>query len=423
PGLAGATIELYAASGAMASSATTDSAGQFGFQVPVGESAYLRFITPAGLIPTRQNQGIDEERDSDADRVTGLVPPFMLTEPGDVDRSIDGGFLAPSSIAGVMFSDRNGNGVRDAGEPGVPGFVIFIDQNDDGTRQNDEPVAISADDGTYAFENLLPDSYRLLVEDQHLWVEPGALDIVLAPETAVSDADRPLRTTVPDSAAVAVGPQLRVNAPTTSWAREPAVAVDADGDFVVAWVHFFYSPSSIRAQRFNAAGVPQGEEFIVTSTGIGVSFGPTAAPSVAMDADGDFVIVWPSYFTDGSNLGIRARRYDSQGVPQGGEFQVNTYTTGDQWDSSVAMSEEGDFVVAWTSNAQDGSGYGVYAQRYVAAGIPQGSEFRVNVHTTGDQSQPSVSMDADGDFVIVWEGDGPGYDDQIWARRLRANGE
>ncbi len=423
PGLTGASVELYAASGVMASSATTDIAGQFGFLVPAGEAVYLRFITPSDVIPTRQNQGSDDQRDSDADRVTGLVPPFTLTEPGAIDSSIDAGFLGPSSIAGVMFSDRNGNGARDAGEPPVPGFVVFIDQNGDETRQPGEPFAISDNDGKYAFTNLLPDTYRLVIEDQELWVEPGAINIVLAPETAVSDLDRPLRTSVPDSAAVPVGPQFRVNAPTTSWAREPAVAVDPDGDFVVAWVHFFYSPSSIRAQRFNAAGVPQGDEFVVTSTGVGVAFGPTAAPSVAMDADGDFVIVWPSYQTDGSSLGVRARRYDAGGVPQGGEFRVNTYTTGAQWDSSVAMSDDGDFVVAWTSNVQDGSVYGVFAQRFDAGGTRQGSEFRVNSYTTGDQSQPSVAIDADGDFVVAWAGAGPGYDDEIWGRRFLASGQ
>jgi hypothetical protein len=49
----------------------------------------------------------------------------------------------------------------------------------------------------------------------------------------------------------------------------------------------------------------------------------------------------------------------------GSEFLVNTYTTGSQDDPSVAMTRSGDFVVAWDgAPGQDGSGYGVFAQRY-----------------------------------------------------------
>ena len=53
---------------------------------------------------------------------------------------------------------------------------------------------------------------------------------------------------------------------------------------------------------------------------------------------------------------------------QGGEFQVNTYTTGNQSYPAVAMDADGDFVVAWTEPGQDGSGYGVFARRFTARG-------------------------------------------------------
>jgi hypothetical protein len=69
---------------------------------------------------------------------------------------------------------------------------------------------------------------------------------------------------------------------------------------------------------------------------------------------------------------------------------------------SVAVDANGDFVVVWSSDGQDGDSYGIYGQRFDASGIPQGAEFLVNTHTTDAQSQPSVAMDADGDFVVVW---------------------
>jgi hypothetical protein len=51
-------------------------------------------------------------------------------------------------------------------------------------------------------------------------------------------------------------------------------------------------------------------------------------------------------------------------VAQGGEFRVNSFTTNNQYNPAVGMDAAGDFVVAWSSYGQDGSGYGVYAQRY-----------------------------------------------------------
>ena len=69
-------------------------------------------------------------------------------------------------------------------------------------------------------------------------------------------------------------------------------------------------------------------------------------------------------------------------LAQGSEFLVNTFTTSYQSNSAVAIDADGDFVVTWHSDGQDGSGYGIYAQRYNASGVAQGSEFLVNTFTT-----------------------------------------
>jgi Ca2+-binding RTX toxin-like protein len=83
-----------------------------------------------------------------------------------------------------------------------------------------------------------------------------------------------------------------------------------------------------------------------------------------MDSDGDFVVTWSSYGQDGDVYGIYGQRYSAAGVAQGGEFKVNSTTSDYQQFSTVAMDSDGDFVVTWTSNGQDGSESGVYAQRY-----------------------------------------------------------
>ena len=72
-------------------------------------------------------------------------------------------------------------------------------------------------------------------------------------------------------------------------------------------------------------------------------------------------------------------------IPTGTDTQVNTYTSGDQIYSSVTALNDGGFVVTWSSDGQDGSGYGIYGQRYAADGTPVGSEFRANTYTSSDQ--------------------------------------
>ncbi|MEM7343786.1 MAG: choice-of-anchor D domain-containing protein [Chloroflexota bacterium] len=161
------------------------------------------------------------------------------------------------------------------------------------------------------------------------------------------------------------------------------------------------------ARRYNASGTAlDASEFQVntyTTAAQGSSFFPEVA--VAMDSDGDFVVAWSDSGQDGNINGVFARRYNASGTAQdASEFQVNTYTTSSQNRPTVAMDSEGDFVVAWRDGSgQDGNSYGVFARRYNASGTAQdASEFQVNTYTTGNQSRPSTAMDSDGDFVVAW---------------------
>jgi Ca2+-binding RTX toxin-like protein len=207
-----------------------------------------------------------------------------------------------------------------------------------------------------------------------------------------------------NTAGVAQGSEFRVNTTTNNYQQYSTVAMDATGDFVVTWSSYNQDGSGwgVYAQRYNATGVAQGSEFRVNTT----TNSYQQYSTVAMDTDGDFVVTWSSYGQDGSGWGVYAQRYNAAGVAQGGEFQVNTTINSSQLYSTVAMDADGDFVVTWTSYGQDGSSYGVYAQRYNAAGVAQGSEFLLNTTTSSSQLYSSVAMDAEGDFVVNWTSTG-----------------
>jgi hypothetical protein len=213
-----------------------------------------------------------------------------------------------------------------------------------------------------------------------------------------------------DAAGAPVGGEFRVSTYTTNDQYGPAVAVDPVGNFVVVWTSLDQDgdDGGIFGQRYDAAGAPVGAEFQVSTYTTDFQ----AGPAVAIDPVGNFIVVWSSR-QDGSDFGVIGRRYDATGVAQGGEFRVNTYTTGWQYAPAVAVDPWGNFVVVWESRAQDGDGYGVFGQRYDAAGAAVGGEFRVNTYTTDAQRSPAVAVDAVGNFVVVWAGfgqDGSLYD-------------
>jgi hypothetical protein len=203
-----------------------------------------------------------------------------------------------------------------------------------------------------------------------------------------------------DHSGVPLGAEFQVNTHTTGTQGYARVASAAGGSFVVVWASYSQDGdlSGVFAQRYDASGAPLGTEFRVNTHT--TSF--QAAPAVASDAGGGYVVTWDSYAQDGSDFGVYAQRYDPAGVARGAEFQVNTFTTGTQWHSSVAADSAGNFVVVWTSYFQDGSYSGVFAQRYDASGTPRGAEFQVNTYTTLYQLAPSVVSDAVGDFVVSW---------------------
>jgi hypothetical protein len=224
-----------------------------------------------------------------------------------------------------------------------------------------------------------------------------------------------------DSLGLALGGEFQVNTYTAGDQNDARVGMDTLGNFAVAWSSYGQDGSGwgVYAQRYDSLGLAQGSEFRVNTT----TAGDQRYVSVAMNGTGNFVVSWSSYGQDGSGWGVYAQRYDAFGTAQGGEFQVNTYTAGDQMYPSAAMDLAGDFVITWSSYGQDGSGWGVYAQRFNASGVPQGGEFQVNTYTAGDQMYSAVAMDSLGNFTITWQSYGQGKSGWgVYAQQFTATG-
>ena len=223
-----------------------------------------------------------------------------------------------------------------------------------------------------------------------------------------------------DSSGVPLGGEFQVNTYTPDTQKQPTVAIDDNGNFVVTWESFGQDGSGwgIYAQRFDAAGMPQGNEFRANTTTSGDQF----EGKVRMTPTGEFVITWSSYGQDGSGWGVYAQRYDAAGMPQGNEFRVNTYTKGDQNSANLSITTNGNFLIVWQSRSQDGNGSGCFGQLYSSAGTPLGGEFQLNTYTSGDQSLPFAAMDASGNIYTVWSSRQDGYGWGVFGKRYDANG-
>lgn len=218
----------------------------------------------------------------------------------------------------------------------------------------------------------------------------------------------------------AQGGEFLVNGTTVQHQLDSAVAVCPDGDFLISWTGDETGDGNIYARRYDAAGAALGSAFRVNSY---VS-GDQLDSQVAMDALGNVIVVWTSVGQDGDKEGIYGQRIDGATGLIGGEFRVNTVTAEEQRLPSVAMNASGEFVVAWTSRNQDGSDYGVYAQRFTDKGTRVGGEFRVNTETNRMQTDPSVAIDSSGAFVVTWtsERQDPSDDWGVYGQRFDAAG-
>jgi VCBS repeat-containing protein len=208
-----------------------------------------------------------------------------------------------------------------------------------------------------------------------------------------------------------VGARFQANTNTTGNNVGSKIAMDAAGDFVVVWTgDRGTATSNVFAQLFDKSGTKVGTEFQVNQTA-GTAF-PNSNErfpnSVAMDAAGNFVVVWTGTDAgDGntSDAGIFAQRFDSTAAAlTDADIAVNTSTTGRQVSPAIAMSPNGAYVIAYTGT-DDGGGTpdeGIFAVVYDATGAVTKAEFAVNTATTGAETLPAAGMDLLGEFVIAW---------------------
>jgi hypothetical protein len=208
----------------------------------------------------------------------------------------------------------------------------------------------------------------------------------------------------------------------------PVVASGSGGGYVAAWQTHIHTnqdwgPAQIRA--YAADGTPASPVIEVGKKVVGNA-------SVAMDADGDFVAAWVDakvvfgYTGEFFTGEIYAQRFSPAGVAQGRPQAVAYVSQGvlPIWAATLHMSaltpvrvaadDDGDYVVAWSDNdyvlairgynSQAWSYSKTYVASYRANGTPIHTKKvidRVSLATNGFTVVEGLAMNAGGDFVIA----------------------
>ncbi|NUB04209.1 hypothetical protein GBZ48_33915 [Azospirillum melinis] len=198
-----------------------------------------------------------------------------------------------------------------------------------------------------------------------------------------------------------VGGEFRVNQSTASDQLLAGVVGLPGGRFAVTWYTRQSGSWELYQRQFDASGAGGSESRI---TAWGGSWGPAwASQSVALKGGG-YVTVWQSNDGSGNVNDVYVQRFADNGALLGAPIRVNSYRLGEQSSPTVAATADGGFVVGWQSAGQDGSGLGIYAQRFDPVGGRVGNEFRLSDVTAGDQSLPSFAPTSDGGFIATWGG-------------------
>ena len=197
----------------------------------------------------------------------------------------------------------------------------------------------------------------------------------------------------------AVGNELVANS-STAKRQEWASVAAAGAGAVVAWHSFGQDAddsTGISAQRFDGACKKAGPELVVHSK----TKGDQREPAVAGDDKGGFIVVWKT--VDGVNgLDIGAQRFDKDGQKVGGEFLANLSTPDSQDAPALALWSDGEAVVTWRSWEAYVSRWGVRSVRIGLKGHGQ-PDMVVNRFDSGQNGRPAVATLKDGRYVVVWE--------------------
>ena len=376
-------------------------------------------------------------------------PEFPVNTHTVGDQLIPGFAADPSGNVLVVWQDE---GYADGSEHGIFGRRFSADENPLGDdfqintftagRQNTPSIAAVSDGFVVAWRSRGLDGDGYAVVAQRLNAEGGRVgDEFVVNTYTTGDQSGPcvaalagggfviawtseellqrVAARVFDAGGVPLGDEFQVNDETTHYAGAMAVAPDAVGGFVVAWsdLDVDFVTQHGRARHVDGTG---------TSLDPEVDLGTDVYPFLIARPGGDFFVLWNGPSVSDPDGGILGRTLSADASGLGTPFQVNANGPGYQDTPRLAFDALGGFMVTWTDHSgRDGSGNGVYARAFDAAGLPVGDDLLVNATTQLDQDTSAIISTSADHYFAAWT-DWSGQDGStggVYAQRLTVEAE
>ncbi|AHI33206.1 hypothetical protein AU15_12205 [Marinobacter salarius] len=194
----------------------------------------------------------------------------------------------------------------------------------------------------------------------------------------------------------------------TGEAASPQIAFNNDGNAIAVWVQFDGTQDNIWASIYSPGG---GWSAAVV---IGDENGDARAPQIAIDDDGNAIVVWTQQSTY-YNAWIRRYSPDSGWSSEG----LIEFNGGDASDPQIAMNNAGNAIIVWVQNEAPPTSpnpLNLWANTYTP-GVGSGTAELVEADA-GSAQDPQVAFDSAGNAIAVWEQ----YNGSTWYDIRQASG-
>jgi mRNA-degrading endonuclease HigB of HigAB toxin-antitoxin module len=180
-------------------------------------------------------------------------------------------------------------------------------------------------------------------------------------------------------------------------AEEPHAAMDNNGNALIVWMQHNGTRQQIYKSEYRDGEWTHPTDLF---NSISPDAGSANSPQVAMDDNGNALIVWPQ--SDGSNYQVFKSEYRDGAWIHPATLSGYINPNGeDVYDPQVAMDNSGNAVIVWQQS--DGSTQQIYKSEYRDGAWTHPEDLDDNISQNGQDAYPSqVAMDDSGNAVIVW---------------------
>lgn len=153
-GVSNVTVKLYNSVSNLLDTTATDGSGAYEFTGLAPAGYFVEFVLPTYYVFSLPGQAGDTQ-DSDADIGTGKTAIFSIESNTNALDWDAGMYIPESKVGNLVWYDKNLDGIKDGGEPGLTNITVKLYTSATNLQQTTATDSV----GAYVFTNVTPGSY------------------------------------------------------------------------------------------------------------------------------------------------------------------------------------------------------------------------------------------------------------------------